>query len=293
MKKIVIAGGTGFIGNYLTKRFAEKGYFVKIIARSPGCVPWNVPEMIKVLDGAELVVNLAGKSINCRYTEANKKEIVDSRVNSTRMIGMTIQMCKNPPKLWINASATGIYNSNGIGPATEYNFTVGNDFLAEVVEVWEQTFFEFKNSQTRQIALRTSVVLGRNGGALKPLALLTRLGLGGMQGDGKQMISWIHIEDYFRILIFVLENDSLSGIINATSPEPLSNKLFMSTIRKILHVRYGLNAPAFAIKFVSKLIGVESTLILNSSNVVPLRIQDAGFSFTFPKLSLALDELLY
>jgi len=293
MKKIVISGGTGFIGTYLTKRFKEKGYFVRIISRSQNSIPWDEQEIAKVLEDSELIINLAGKTINCRYTDQNKKEIVDSRVNSTLMIGNAIKACKVPPKLWINASATGIYSSTNPILATEGSTSLGTDFLAEVVKIWEQTFFDFKLSNTRQIALRTSVVLGKNGGALKPLALLTRLRLGGMQGSGNQKMSWIHMEDYFRILLFALENNSLKGIINATSPEPISNKLFMSTLRKTLHIRFGLNAPEIAIRLGSKLIGIEPELILNNSYVEPKRLIDTGFSFTFPKLSLALDELLY
>ena len=158
--------------------------------------------------------------------------------------------------------------------------------------IWEKTFFDFQLSDTRQVALRTSVVMGKNGGALTPLVWLTRFGLGGRQANGNQMFSWIHIEDYFRVLLFVLENETLTGVINCTSPEPLSNRLFMRTLRRIMHVRIGLNAPEFAIKIGAKLIGTEPELILNSSYVIPKRLVDAGFKFSFPKLSLALDELL-
>jgi uncharacterized protein (TIGR01777 family) len=293
MKKIVIAGGTGFIGAYISQRFREKGYFVKIISRGENYVPWIEKKMVNVLEEAELVINLAGKTINCRYTEQNKKAIIDSRVTSTSMIGKAISLCEIPPKLWINASATGIYNSAILKPANEDEKILGDNFLADVVRSWEQALFNFKFPKTRQIALRTSVVLGKNGGALKPLSLLTKLRLGGMQGDGKQMMSWIHIEDYFRILLYAMENESFTGIVNATSPEPISNKLFMSTMRKILHIRHGLNAPEFAIRLSAKFIGIEPELILNSSWVEPKRLIDAGFIFTFPKLSLALDDLFY
>ena len=292
MKKVVIAGGTGFIGTYLSQRFLEKGFFVKIVSRTSELTSWNDSDLKKVLEGAEMIINLSGRNINCRHTVTNCKEIIDSRINTTNMIGEAIMSCENPPKLWINASATGIYRSSIHHPMTEMETEIGTDFLAKVVSVWEKTFFDFKLPITRQIALRTSVVLGKNGGALSPLVWLTRFRLGGMQGDGNQLFSWIHIEDYFRVLLFVLENESIAGVINCTSPEPLSNRLLMRTLRRIMHVRIGLNAPEFAIKVAAKFIGTEPELILNSSYVLPKRLVDAGFKFSFPKLSLALDELL-
>jgi uncharacterized protein (TIGR01777 family) len=292
MKKVVIAGGTGFIGTYLSQRFLEKGYFEKIVSRNSELVSWNENDLKRVLEGAELVINLAGKNINCRHTDSNRKAIIDSRINTTRMIGNAIQACENPPKLWINASAVGIYKPSVHRGMTEDETETGTDFPAQVVTAWEKTFFDFKLTKTRQIALRTSVVLGKNGGALTPLIWLTRFGLGGMQGKGNQVFSWIHIEDYFRVLLFAIENTNLSGVINCTSPEPLPNRLFMRTLRRIMHIRIGLNAPELAIKLGAKLIGTEPELILNSSYIVPKRLVDAGFKFSFPQLSLALDELL-
>jgi uncharacterized protein (TIGR01777 family) len=292
MKKVVIAGGTGFIGKYIAQRFLEKGYFVKIVSREPDQTSWNENDLKKVLEGAELIINLAGKNINCRHTEANRKAIIDSRISTTQMIGLAIKACKNPPKLWINASANGIYLPSVNHAMSESETTFGTNFLAEVVSAWEKSFFDFQLIETRQIALRTSVVLGKNGGALTPLIWLTRFGLGGHQANGNQQFSWIHIEDYFRVLIFALENETLVGVINCTSPEPLPNRLFMRTLRCIMHVRIGLNSPEFAIKLAAKIIGTEPELILNSSCVVPKRLIDAGFKFSFPKLSLALDELL-
>jgi uncharacterized protein (TIGR01777 family) len=292
MKKVVIAGGTGFIGTYIANRFEESGYEVLIVSRSPEHISWNPIELIQALEGAELLVNLAGKSINCRYTEENRKAILESRINTTLWLGNAVLACVNPPKLWINASATGIYKSTIDRALTENDADYGNDFLAEVVCNWEKTFFAFKLPLTRQIALRTSVVLGRRGGALLPLVLLTRLGLGGMQGDGTQMFSWIHIEDYFQILLYALENQSLRDVINCTSPNPVSNQRFMQVLRNMLGFPFGIPAPELIIRISSKLIGIEPELILNSVNVMPKRLLEARYEFKYPKVEKALKDLL-
>lgn len=292
MKKVVIAGGTGFIGSYLLKRFQESGYTVLIVSRLPGHVSWKPIELEEAFNGADMVLNLAGKSINCQHNDENKKAIIESRINTTLWIGNAVLASANPPKLWINASATGIYKPSFNHAMTEDEKELGTDFLAKVIKKWEKAFFGFQIPETRQIALRTSVVLGRNGGALKPLILLGRFGLGGKQGDGKQMFSWIHVEDYFRILLFLLENNSIQGVLNCTSPESVSNAEFMDSIRKILRMPIGIPAPEFAIKLGAKLIGTEPELILNSSFVVPKRLMEAGFQFTFPSSDKALEDLL-
>lgn len=292
MKKVVIAGGTGFIGSYLSKRFQENGYLVFIVSRSPEHVSWNPVELTESLENAELVLNLAGKSINCRHNEANRKAIIESRINTTQLIGNAVSTCKNPPKLWVNASAAGIYKSSLTHSMTEDETDLGTDFLAEVVTKWENLFFSFHLSQTRQIVLRTSVVLGRKGGALQPFILLTRFGLGGKQASGKQMFSWIHIEDYFNILLFLLDNSSIHGIINCTSPNPVSNKDFMRSIRKTLGVPIGIPSPEFAVELGAKIIGTEPELILNSSFVIPKRLNDNGFQFAFPEIDKVLKNLL-
>lgn len=292
MKKIVIAGGTGFIGSYLAKRLWEKAYRVLIISRNSEHVSWHPNELVQVLEGAEMIINLAGKSINCRHNEINKKAILDSRINTTLWIGNAIQACKNPPKLWVNASAAGIYKPSTHQAMTEDETEMGVDFLAEVVTLWEKTFFGFRVPETRQIALRTSVVLGSEGGALTPLIWLSRFGLGGTQADGNQMFSWIHVEDYFRILLFMLETDTLNGIVNCTSPTPVSNADFMQSLRKTLHMPIGIPAPKSVIELGALLIGTEPELILNSSYVMPKRLIDSGFQFSFPTIEKALVDLL-
>jgi len=292
MKKVVIAGGTGFIGSYLAKRFEESGYKVLIVSRNPEHVSWKPVDLIESIDGAELVMNLAGKSINCRHTESNKKAILDSRVNTTSWIGNAILACKSPPKLWINGSATGIYKASADQPMTEEETDSGNDFLSEVVKQWEKAFFGFNLKGTRKIALRTSVVLGKEGGALKPLVLLSRLWLGGKQGDGNQKVSWIHLEDYFQILLFLIERTNIQGVLNCSSPNPVDNKNFMHAIRISLRIPVGIAAPGFAVSLGAMLVGIEPQLILNSSYVIPKRLLDFGFKFHFPDIQLALDDLL-
>lgn len=288
----MIAGGTGFIGSYLVERFKAYGFQVEIISRSATGANWNEKELVAVLEGADMVLNLAGKNINCRFSPINKEAIINSRVDSTMLIGNAIEQCQQPPLLWVNASATGIYDSSAKYPATENKYTKSNSFLAEVVEAWEGAFMRRKLHATRQVALRTSVVLGANGGALEPLARLSRWFLGGTQGSGKQMMSWIHIEDYFRILLFLMEKVSLKGIVNCTSPKPVANKLFMYTLRRKVKRSFGLPAPAFAINIAARLIGVEPGLILDSSHVKPEKLLSEGYQFVYPTLDLALTDLL-
>jgi len=292
MKKVVIAGGTGFIGSSIAKRFRETGYEVLIISRNSNHISWKPIDMTEAFENAEIIINLAGKSINCRHTDANKKTITDSRLNTTLWIGNAILACKNPPKLWINSSACGIYRPSVNQPMNEDEEELGTDFLAEVVKKWEKVFFGFQLTETRKVALRTSVVLGKNGGALLPLVWLSRLWLGGKQGNGNQMVSWIHLEDYFQILLFLIENKSIQGVLNCTSPQPVDNNLFMKSIRKTLRIPIGLFSPKLMINLGARLIGTEPDLILNSSFVIPKRLQSAGFEFKYPDIDSAFNDLL-
>ena len=292
MKKIVIAGGTGFIGSYIAKRFDENGYKVIIVSRGSKNVRWIHDDLVKTLDGAELVINLAGKSINCRHNKKNRAAILTSRLSTTTAIGEAVKACSNPPKLWVNASAAGIYKPTMKRPMTEDEVNLGCGFLADVVTEWEKSFFDFALTYTRQVALRTTVVLDKSGGALAPLVKLTRFGLGGRHGSGRQFFSWIHVADYYRILLFLLKDSTLTGVVNCTSPKPVSNNEFLYTLRKKLHVLIGIPAPKLLIQVGSLLLGTESKLILNSSYVYPKRLLDAGFQFNYPTLDIALLDLL-
>lgn len=292
MNKIVIAGGTGFIGSYLDMRFRERGYKVILVSRDKAHVPWELAALTEALEKADMLINLAGRSINCRHTPVNKKAILESRTETTKLLGEAILNCTFAPKLWINASATGVYVPSASHPMSEDESELGNDFLAETVTSWEKMFFEFELPSTRQVALRTSVVLGKDGGALAPLVWLTRLGLGGKQASGKQMFSWIHLEDYFRVILFLQEQEVLQGVFNCTAPHPISNKMFMHALRNVLHVPFGIPAPEFAIRVGARIIGTEPELLLNSAYVISKKLSEADFKFSFPEIDKALRDLL-
>lgn len=288
--KIVIAGGTGFIGTYVKTRFIALGHEVKTVSRTKGDLTWNTNDLVAGLENADMLLNLAGYTINCRHTSKNKELILNSRLDTTRILGEAIQQCSTPPRLWVNASASAIYKFNKDQPATEESETSDLQFLAQVVKKWETLFFSFNNSKTRQVALRTSVVLG-NGGAFNPLYYLSRFGLGGKIGEGSQMFSWIHIEDYFRILLFVLQNETLHGHINCTSPNPISNNELMKTFRQILRVPFGIPAPVFAVKVGALILNTESSLLLDSSYLYPQKLIESGFEFKFSTINSTIINL--
>lgn len=290
---IVIAGGTGFIGKYLRMRFEEQGDMVKIVSRDINHIPWTHKNLVNELEGVDLLINLAGRSINCRHTDENKEQILQSRLKTTQLLGNAALACKNPPKLWINASASAIYKPSDTFVSTEETTDLAADFLGTVVAQWEKAFFGFENTGTRQIALRTSVVLGRGEGAFPPLYNLARFGLGGQVGNGKQIFSWIHLEDYFRIIMFAIENPNVSGVINCTAPNPVSNATLMKVIRKNAGMPFGLPAPVFAVKIGARLIGTEPELLLNSSNLYPELLINAGFEFKFKDVDSAIANLMH
>ncbi len=291
--KIIIAGGTGFIGKYLNKKFTALGYEVIIISRQKDHIHWdNVPAITAALENAEILINLAGKSVDCRYNEKNKKEIYDSRINTTKIIGEAILGCKKPPALWINSSTATIYRHAEDRPMIERTGEIGSGFSVHVATNWEKTFFDFDLLSTRQVALRMAIVLGKNGGVIKPLKNLVRFGLGGRQGSGNQMFSWIHIEDLFNIIIFLQEHRELSGIFNTAAPNPVNNKALMQLFRKNLDVRFGLPAPVWLLTMGAVLIKTETELILKSRWVIPERLSAAGFRFKYPDMDTALKNIL-
>lgn len=292
MKKIIIAGGSGFLGSYITKRFRSLGYKVTIVSRS-GDVGWSSVDLRNALDGADVLINLAGRSINCRHNPANKHEILFSRVNSTMALAEAMKHCGQPPHLWINASAVGIYPLSEHSPMTEDVTRSSNSFIAEVVSSWENAFFTSVIPGLRKVALRTSVVLGGNGGAFPVLKKLVSWGLGGIQGSGRQMFSWIHVEDYFRVLMFIMDNDKLEGPVNCTAPNPVSNNKLMYVLRKSMKRSLGLPAPAFLVRLGSLLIGTEASLALDSVNVAPGKLMKSHFQFKYPSIDLAVLDLIH
>lgn len=293
MKKIVIAGGTGFIGTYLKTKFEALGYTVIIISRQEKFANWNnVTGMVEALNNAEMLINLAGKSVNCRYNEKNKREILVSRTETTKALGEAIQQCTIPPKLWINAGTATIYRHAEDRPMTEANGETGTGFSVEVAKAWEKSFFNFHLKDTRQVLLRIAITLGRNEGVMKPLQNLVRFGLGGRQGSGNQMFSWIHIEDLFSIILFIKDRKDLNGIFNCSSPNPVCNKIFMEKLRHQMHVKVGLPSPVWLLKMGAVFIKTETELVLKSRWVLPDRLLKEGYTFLYPSLENALINLI-
>ncbi|TAA71714.1 TIGR01777 family oxidoreductase [Planococcus salinarum] len=293
LKKIVLAGGTGFIGQCLERTYTNQGYIVHIISRQPGQVSWHDEQaLIQALEGAEMVINLAGRSVNCRYTEKNKREISESRTRTTEALGQAIQKCQNPPDLWINSSTATIYRHAEDRPMTESTGELGSGFSVDVGKAWEDAFFDFQLPKTRQVALRLAIVLGADGGVMEPYINLVRFGLGGKQGDGRQRFSWIHIEDVCAIIAFLKGRKDLSGIFNASAPTPVTNQEFMEELRRAMGRRTGLPAPEWMLGLGAMVIGTETELILKSRWVLPERLQKAGFRFHYDRLDRALWQIL-
>ena len=291
--KILIAGGSGFIGRYLQKRLQETGHSTRIVSRKHKHVGWQLGSLIDELAETDVLINLAGHTINCRFTAINKKKILESRILTTSLLNEAMAACKTPPRLWINASATGIYEHTAEEKVLdEYAPDFANDFLGEVVEAWETEFRSHAFPFVRKIALRTAMVLGKDGGAFPRLNLLAGLGLGGKQGSGLQMISWIHIEDYFRIILFLIEQQSIEGVVNAATPNPVANAHLMRSLRLMKGVFFRMPAPAFIIKIASAFIGVDASLILDSVNVRSNVLKVNGFEFKFPDIEHAINDLI-
>ena len=292
-RKIVIAGGTGFVGKFLNEKFKSLGYYVVIISRRQNHINWNDTNGIaSALENATMLINLAGKSVDCRYNEKNKKEIYNSRIDTTRILGEALMNCKNPPPLWINSSTATIYRHAEDRPMTESRGEIGSGFSVNVATNWEKTFFSFQISQTRQVALRMAIVLGKNGGVIKPLKNLVRFGLGGKQGNGNQMFSWIHIEDLYNVILFVQQHKEISGVLNTSAPNPVNNKTLMELMRKYVGVSVGLPTPAWLLKMGAVIIKTETELVLKSRWVIPERLLNAGFEFKYPTMAEALKNIL-
>jgi hypothetical protein len=291
--KVILAGGTGFLGQFLASKFKSRSDEVIIISRNHGDVLWNDHEgLINALENADVVINLAGRSVDCRYTEKNKRTILHSRVETTRLLGEAIAACKNPPRLWINSSTATIYRHAEDRPMTEADGEIGKGFSVEVALQWEKTFFDFHLSNTRQVALRMAIVLGKQGGVMIPLKRLTHLGFGGKQGKGKQMFSWIHIEDIFQIILFIMDHKEMDGAINCSSPAAVTNEKLMKSLKKALNTKIALPSPEWLLQIGAVIIRTEPELVLKSRWVLPDRLLKAGYRFKYPTLPNALDEIL-
>ncbi|MBN8701660.1 MAG: TIGR01777 family oxidoreductase [Bacteroidetes bacterium] len=299
-KKIVIAGGSGTLGRLIAAHFSEKGFAVIVLTRTSAkedgvvkYIHWDakthVDDWVQHLDGAEAVINLTGSSINVRFTDKNKKTILASRINATNALGYAIQRLKNPPKTWMNASAVGIYKKHE-HPQTEES-TPATDFMGTVCAEWEKSFFLHTTTSTRKIALRIGIMLTPTGGILEPLLKITKLGLGGKAGTGKQYISWLHYKDLIGIIDFMLQKETIEGVVNCTSPNPVTNKAFMESLRASLQIPFGLPNPTLALKIGSWLMNTEADLVLKGSNIIPQVLLNNNFQFRFASLLNALKDL--
>lgn len=351
-KKIIIAGGTGFIGQALIERWSSSNKLV-ILTRSkknavnntyqsnrkilPGnkniqFVHWDARSVDKrwlsEMEDSDLLINLSGKSVNCRYHTKQKQQVYYSRIHTTEALGNAVQQLKNPPKLWVNASSATIYK-HSLGKANNeqsgeislakkdnmpWNFidalrTVKNkllarrlhqpgeelldpetDFSVKVVKDWEQVFFSQYTPGTRKVALRTAITLG-NGGVMVPYVNLCKAGLGGKHGSGNQMFSWVHINDFARMIEWLFENNS-EGVYNCSSPHAVKNKDFMKTLRNVVGKKIAISSPAWLLELGAFMIGTETELMLKSRWVIPARAINEGFNFQYPYLENALANIV-
>jgi uncharacterized protein (TIGR01777 family) len=298
MMTLTIAGGSGFLGHVLEDYFTKKGHTVYILTRTvkrKNDRYWNAKNLTdwtKILEQTDVLINLTGKSVDCRYTEKNKKQILNSRIDSTHALGLAINLCEHPPKVWFNSSTATIYRHSTDKQMTEATGEIGDDFSMNIAKSWEKAFYSITNPKTRKIALRTSIVMGKYGGATEPLKILVKFGLGGKQASGNQKVSWIHELDFARAIDFIIENDALDGNFNLAVPNPTNNKTLMTSFRKVMNVPFGVSHPEWLIKLGAKLIGTEPELVMKSRNVIPERLLENKFKFIHSDIEIALDNLI-
>jgi uncharacterized protein len=308
--RIVIPGGAGQVGTVLARHFHDQGHHVTVLSREPNPAPWqvlpwnghDVGNWATAIDGADVVINLTGRSVNCRYTPANRREIIDSRVLSTRIVGQAIAQAAKPPALWMNASTATIYRHALDRDMDESKDELGGNepgapstwrFSIEVASSWEAEFFSAATPATRKIALRSAMTMSPDpGGIFDTLLKLVHAGLGGSAASGKQFISWIHESDFVRAINFLIEHHELDGRINVCSPCPLPNKDFMRVLRKAWGTRLGLPATRWMLELGAIFLRTETELILKSRRVVPQRLLEAGFTFNFADWPNAANDLV-
>ncbi len=251
--------------------------------------PWA-----RALDGSSVLINLVGRSVDCRYTATNRRQIMESRVESTTVLGRAVALCSNPPRLWLNASTATIYRHSLDRDMDEVTGDLGgNDFSIQVAKSWEQAFFEADTPHTRKVAMRSAMVMSpTRGGVFSVLLRLVRAGLGGSFGPGTQFVSWIHDHDFLRAIEFLIHHSELEGPVNISSPHPIPNREFMADLRDAYGAIAGLNASRWMLEIGAFLLRTETELILKSRRVVPGRLQDAGFEFEYPEWPEAAHDLV-
>ena len=319
----VVAGASGFIGGELLNALSTWGYTTRTIGRSPASADatWDRPDLIaELIDGADLLINLAGRSVGCRYTDANRQVIWDSRVDTTRTLNAAVGAASAPPRLWINSSTATIYRHAMDRPQTEDDGDIGEGFSVDIAKAWEKEFFSGSLPATRRVALRMAIVLG-DGAALNMLATAARLGAGGAQHEGRwfphrryrgigpeasgptiwrghppthgrQRFSWVHIEDVLRAIRFIDEHEELSGPINVSNPQVSDNHSLMKALRKAVRMPIGVPAPRWLLETGMIVLRQESELVLKSRWVLPSRLEAAGFDFKWTDIEAATKQLL-
>ncbi len=300
--KVVMTGATGFIGTSLAEALLKRGDELIILTRSPQFkapnqpklryVAWNPRDetsIVTEIDGSDAVINLAGEPIvGKRWTPKQKEKILESRVHATQIVANSIKRTARRPKVLINASAIGYYGSHGSESLAE-DARPGSGFLADVCKAWEAHAIRVEDFDVRVVWLRIGVVLGQGGGALKMMVPPFKMGFGGWLGSGNQWMSWIHLDDLLRLIVFCLENQSARGAINAVAPQPVTNKVFSLVLAQVLRRPCFLPVPAFALRV---LLGEMSEMLLTGQRVIPKKAQDFGFSFRYAEIRHALEAIL-
>lgn len=308
--RIVLSGGNGQVGTILARHFHSQGHSVVVLARAAFAAPWRVVvwdgvslgDWTRELENADVLINLAGRNVNCRYTAAHRREIMDSRVHSTRLLGDAIGRVSVPPRLWLNSSTATIYRhvfdramdevtgeigGNELGAPASWRFSI------QVATTWEQTFLAAPAPRTRKVALRSSVILSPDrGGIFDVLLRLVRFGLGGASGSGRQFVSWIHDVDFAAAIDFLIAHEEVSGIVNVASPNPLPNSDFMRALRQAWGAYIGLPASNWMLELGAIFLLTETGLVLKSRRVVPGRLLSSGFQFQFPEWPAAARDLV-
>jgi len=298
--KIVIPGGSGQVGTILARAFHGEGHDVVVLSRKPDGLPWRavawdgvtLGDWQREIDGCDIVINLTGRSVNCRYTPANRDEILQSRVASTCVVGQAIARAARPPGVWLQASTATIYAHRYDRPNDEYSGILGGGeknapnswhFSIDVARAWEHAFDEAATPGTRKVALRSAMTLSPDaGGVFDTLLCLARHGLGGSAGDGKQYMSWVHYEDFIAAVRWLIDRDDFNGVVNVAAPNPLPNAEFMRVLRQTCGIPLGLPARAWMLEVGALLLRTETELVLKSRRVVPARLLEEGFRFKYP-----------
>ena len=301
MRKIVIAGGSGFLGRVLISHFKELKDELIILTRGQGgerngvrYIHWDgekVDSWTEALEGADVLINLSGRTVNCRYSDKNKKEIVQSRLLSTRVLGEALGALQSPPEVWLNSSSATIYEES-FDIANDETGRPGTGFSVDVCRQWEEELNRARAGKVRKVCLRTAMVIGRGGPFLDLMTRIVKFRLGGRQGSGQQFVSWLHEKDFVDIIEFLIQREDLSGIFNLCAPNPLKNKSMMSYLRKACGVKIGLPALTPMVHLGAFLMRTEAELPLKSRNVVPGRLLKCGYEFKFSEMDKALEDLL-